>query len=118
MPDATQEKTKDADAKNGAEAKPRVASKYVVFVERSAPVGDEETERIIAVPLLDGAGKHRVFQGFRADDVLDEVLDGDYGVKVDEKTNKSSYVYIIPASKVHRMRGSVQVERSVTAERG
>lgn len=107
----------EGNGDKATESKPRTASKYVVFVERRTVVGDEETEVTIAVPVLAGA-KLRVFEGFRADDVLDEVLDGDYGVTVNEETGKSDYVYIIPASKVHRLRGSVKVERSVTAERG
>lgn len=118
MPEGEQQSSSSTTQGSG---KPRKASNYVVFVETKAVIGDAEkrTEVAVARPILaQPNGQLRVFEGFRADDVLDEVVEGDFGVETDEKTGKSDWCYIIPASKVHRMRGSVTVERSVSAERG
>lgn len=99
---------------------PRTATKYVVLVEQNATVEGHETAVKVLLPIMAAPPNERprVFEGFHKDDVLDEVLDGDYGVEVDEKTGKSGWLVILPESVYQRMRGTVEVKRSVKSERG
>lgn len=102
--DEPQEKTTGG---NGAKASatPKPPTKYVALVERDGGL----------LELVKVGGSPALFEG-RRPDVLQEIIDGNYGVEADEKTGVTPYVWIAPARSFGRMRGRVKVERSVTVE--
>lgn len=104
----------------GEGSKPRQATKYHVLIvgdvpDRTEPERVGETHRVQYEALTNGNGHPIAFEGFKREDVLIDVLEGDYGLEADEN-GKSPYLVIVPVRGFVKLRGTIETRKHVTLE--
>jgi len=100
-PQLGEEKT--PESKPSEEKKPRQATTYLAMVKQD--------KGGLWKPLMDG-DVPVAFQGYKRSDVLQDIVDGDFGVEVQED-GYTPYIAIVPLRSFVALRAKIETRKSV-----